>query len=80
MWYGPRGVVFPREPGARPMTREHEECLRRAVRHVIQSSRSEDRRADVERVFDLIAFLRPDVQAIVEDETACTLAELIGSI
>jgi len=62
------------------MTREHEECLRRAVRHVIQSSRSEDRRADVERVFDLIAFLRPDVQAIVEDETACTLAELIGSI
>ena len=62
------------------MTREREECLRRAVRHVIQSSRSEDRRADVERVFDLIAFLRPDVQAVVEDETACALADLIGSI
>jgi hypothetical protein len=80
MWYGPTGVGFPREPRARPMTREREECLRRAVRHVIQSSRSEDRRADVERVFDLIAFLRPDVQAIVEDETASTLADLIGSI
>jgi len=62
------------------MTREREERLRRAIRHVIQSSRSEDRRADVECVFDLIAFLRPDVQAIVENETACTLAELVGSI
>ncbi|MGH2458199.1 MAG: hypothetical protein ACRDIY_04960 [Chloroflexota bacterium] len=62
------------------MTREREERLRRAVRHVIQSSRSEDPRADVERVFDLIAFLQPDAQAVVEDETAITLAELIGSI
>ena len=62
------------------MTREREERLRRAIRHLIQSSRSEDRRADVEHVFDLIAFLRPDAQAVVEDETACTLAELVGSI
>lgn len=80
MWYGPRDVGSPREPEASALTREREECLRRAVRHVIQSSRSEDRRADVERVFDLIAFLRPDVQAIVEDETAHALAELVGSI
>ena len=80
MWYGPRDVGSPSRPGATAMTREREACLRRAVRHVIQSSRSEDRRADVERVFDLIAFLRPDAQAIFEDETACTLAELVGSI
>ena len=80
MWYRPKGVGSPREPGARAMTREHEERLRRAVRHVIQSSRSEDRRADVERVFDLMAFLLPDALAIVENETACTLAELVGSI
>lgn len=77
-WYMPRDVGSPREP--RAMAREHEERLRRAIRHVIQSSRSEDRRADVDRVFDLIAFLRPDVQAVVEHETACTLAELVGSL
>jgi len=80
MWYGPRWVSSPGEPGTRVLTREREQRLRRAVRHLIQSSRSEDRRADVEHVFDLIAFLRPDVLAIVEDETACTLAELVGSV
>lgn len=80
MWYGPGRVGPPGEPGAKPMTREHEEHLRRAIRHVIQSARSEDRRADVEHVFNLIAFLRPDLQAIIEDETACTLAELIGTV
>lgn len=80
MWYGARSVGSPGERGARPITPEREECLRRAVRHVIQSSRSADPRADVDRVFDLITFLRPEAQAIVEDETACTLAELVGSI
>jgi Holliday junction resolvase-like predicted endonuclease len=80
MWYGPTVVGASDLPGAKAITREHEERLRRAIRHVIRSSRSEDRRADVEHVFDLIAFLRPDVQAIVEHETACTLAELVGSL
>ncbi|HEX5417481.1 MAG TPA: hypothetical protein VFZ25_17600 [Chloroflexota bacterium] len=62
------------------MTPQREESLRRAIRHVIQSSRSADPRADVECVFDLLVFLRPDAQAVVEDETACTLAELLGSV
>jgi len=65
MWYAPRDVGSPSRPGATAMTRGREACLRRA---------------DVERVFDLIAFLRTDAQAIVEDETACTLADLVGSI
>ncbi len=80
MWYGPAVVGSPGSDGVRAMPREWEERLRRAIRHVIQSSRSEDRRADVEHVFDLIAFLRPDVRGIVEDETASTLAELVGSL
>lgn len=76
----PWGMRYQGEPGAGAMTREHEERLRRAVRHVVQSARSDDRRADVERVFDLISFLPPDARAVVEDETLCTLAELFGSI
>lgn len=74
------GTRYRRVPPAEAMTQDHEERLRRAVRHLVQAARSDDRRADVERVFDLIAFLPPDAQAVVEDETACTLSELYGSI
>lgn len=76
----PRESPFPSELRNPAMTPEREDRLRRAVRHVIQSSRSEDQRADVERVFDLLAFLSPEVRVLVEDETAITLGELFGSI
>lgn len=80
MRYGPGDIGPPSDPAARPITREHEERLRRAIRHLIQCARSEDGRADVEHVFTLLAYLRPDLQAIIEDETASTLAELIGTV
>jgi hypothetical protein len=80
MWYEPRAIGSAGERGTVALTREREERLRRAVRHVIQSAHSDDRRADVEHVFDLIAFLLPEARAVVEDETACTLSELMGSI
>lgn len=80
MMYYPRDSRDPSELRAVAMTPEREDRLRRAVRHVIQSSRSEDQRADVAHVFDLLAFLPPELQALVEEETAITLGELYGSI
>lgn len=71
---------FPTERREAVLTREHEERLRRAVRHLIQSARSDDQRADVGCVFDLIAYLRPEVRALVDDEAARTLSDLYGSI
>lgn len=60
------------------MPERDEERIRRAVRHVIQRAREEHGQADVQYVFDLLSFLRPDVHAVVEDETARTFAELVG--
>ena len=70
--------INPGRPGA-AIPLEHEERIRRAVRHVVRSARSADARADVQHVFDLLDFLRPEARAVVDDEAALTLAELLGS-
>ena len=54
--------------------------IRRAIRQIINWSRSPDGHADVQYVFDLLGYLSPAAQAIVEDEVASVLAELVGSV
>lgn len=70
--------INPGKPGA-AISLECEERIRRAVRHVVRCARSEDGRADVQSVFDLLDFLVPEVRALVEDEAALTLSDLMGS-
>jgi hypothetical protein len=79
MQYVARVTANPIDPGA-PLITEHEERIRRAVRYAIQSSHTGDGRIDCQHVFDLLAYLRPEAQAIVEDEVGSALAELIASI
>lgn len=60
------------------LTARDETCLRRAIRHVVVCSRAGGEVDDLQYVFDLLHFLRPDARAIVEDETARTLADVVG--
>jgi len=64
----------------RTLSAADETRIRRAIRHLIQCSRSQDERVDVQYAFDLLGYLPPTVRAILEDEAAHTLAELVGSV
>jgi|GEM_PF-2948513 len=54
--------------------------IRRAIRQIIHWSRAPGERAEVQYVFDLLGYLSPAAQVIVEDEVASVLAELVGSV
>ncbi len=60
------------------MTRKDEERIRRAIRYFVRCSRTQDGQPGFEYVFDLLPYLRPEAGAVVEDETARALAELVG--
>ena len=60
------------------MTGRHDARIRRAIRYVIQCSRDNEGNDDLAGIFDLIPYLKPEAEAVVEDETAQTLAELVG--
>jgi hypothetical protein len=63
----------------RPAITEADELrIRRAIRFVVEYSR-QDVDGLSQYVFDLVNFLPPHVQVIVEDEVACTFAHLIGT-
>jgi hypothetical protein len=61
------------------MTVADEKRIRSATRLLIQRSRGPEAGVDVQYVFDLLSYLQPEARAIVDDEAARTLAELIGS-
>jgi hypothetical protein len=60
------------------MTARDEARIRRAIRYVIQCSREHEGNDDLTGIFDLIPYLQPEAGMVVEDETAQTLAELVG--
>jgi hypothetical protein len=60
------------------MTARDEARIRRAIHYLVQSSRENDGLDDLIGIFSLIPYLMPEAEAIVEDETAQTLAELLG--
>jgi hypothetical protein len=60
------------------ITEADELRIRRAIRVVVEHSRA-DGDGLSQYVFDLVNFLPPHVQVIVEDEVACTFAHLIGT-
>jgi hypothetical protein len=60
------------------MTAQDEARIRRAIRYLVQSSREHDGLDDLIGIFSLIPYLMPEAEAVVNDETAQTLAELLG--
>ncbi|HEX5417970.1 MAG TPA: hypothetical protein VFZ25_20115 [Chloroflexota bacterium] len=63
-----------------PVRAIDEARIRRAIRQLISSCRLDDGRAEMQYVFDLLGYLSPEAQVIVDDEVAHTFAELVGSI
>jgi hypothetical protein len=60
------------------MTARDEARIRRAIRYVIRRSRENEGDDDLIGIFDLIPYLKPEAEVVVEDEAARTLAELVG--
>lgn len=63
-----------------PVRASDEARIRRAIRQIISSCRLNDGHAEMQYVFDLLGYLSPEAQVIVDDEVAHTFAELVGSI
>jgi len=60
------------------MKARDEARIRRAVHFAIQYSREDAGNDDLTGIFNLIPYLTAEAELIVEDETALTLAELLG--
>lgn len=54
-----------------------EQQIRRVIRHVITYARLGAEQCDVQYFFDLLPYLRDDAAAIIADEAARTLAEIV---
>jgi hypothetical protein len=63
-----------------PVRAIDEARIRRAIRQIISSCHLSDGHAEMQCVFDLLGYLSPEAQVIVDDEVAHTFAELVGSI